>query len=244
MDHFLNGVGIVLLLIYLLRLQILKYVFWPISLSIIKCLNRKTVFYFNTNKFTNELPKKKPNTIRIASFSDPHNRHQYIHIPDSDILICSGDLTHKSSFYDPLEQLWQFNEFLGGLPHKHKLVIAGNHDKIVESLGIEQTKQLFTNATYLENEKVVVEGLKIFGTPISPKGTSNNSAFQFPKGSDEMKKMVEKIPSDIHILITHGNPEGLKKHKKGCNLLMERILQIKPKYHYFGHHHKGKYHIC
>lgn len=81
--------------------------------------------------------------------------------------------------------------FAGRLPHKHKIVIAGNHDltfddqmiaenpKEVEkfglnlervktyltSEGVSNTKDLLTNCVYLEDASIELCGIKIHGSP-------------------------------------------------------------------------------
>jgi len=61
----------------------------------------------------------------------------------------------------------EFNRWLGELPHKHKIVIAGNHEMSLDSLKRrpEEIKALFTNALYLQDEEVNIEGLRIYGSP-------------------------------------------------------------------------------
>ena len=68
--------------------------------------------------------------MKIALFSDTHSFHGQINIPDADILIFAGDMTHCKTARDVSE----FNSFLGGLPHKHKIVVGGNHDLTGEML--------------------------------------------------------------------------------------------------------------
>lgn len=70
---------------------------------------------------------KDPNKFaRIVVMSDTHalTRHLKFDIPDGDIFIHAGDFTACGSE----EEVKEFNEFLGQLPHEHKLVIAGNHE--------------------------------------------------------------------------------------------------------------------
>lgn len=86
------------------------------------------------------------------------------------------------------------NFIIGRLPHKHKIVIAGNHelsfdgaftkahgggespasriptlglprDAIAEAVRTPNTKQYLTNCTYIEDEAIVIYGIKIYGTP-------------------------------------------------------------------------------
>ncbi|CRL00077.1 CLUMA_CG013361, isoform A [Clunio marinus] len=67
-----------------------------------------------------------PTKIRIVAMSDTHalTRHLKFDVPDGDIFIHAGDFTACGS----LNEVKEFNQWLGDLPHKHKLVIAGNHE--------------------------------------------------------------------------------------------------------------------
>ena len=56
------------------------------------------------------------------------------------------------------------NEWVGTLPHKHKIIIAGNHDLAFEENPIA-ARSWITNAIYLQDESVTLEGLKFYGSP-------------------------------------------------------------------------------
>lgn len=46
-------------------------------------------------------------------------------VPDGDLVIHAGDFTlFNGSTFD----IWDFNAWLGWLPHKRKVLIPGNHD--------------------------------------------------------------------------------------------------------------------
>lgn len=72
------------------------------------------------------VPKIKPeNKVRFVIISDTHNVHRQIKdLPDGDVLLHCGDITKTGQ----IEQLSDFAAWLKELPHKHKVVIAGNHD--------------------------------------------------------------------------------------------------------------------
>ena len=68
---------------------------------------------------------QKVNNIRIVCISDTHSTvMDPLSIPDGDILIHAGDFTN----FGEVRYINLFNEFLGCLPHRNKIVIAGNHD--------------------------------------------------------------------------------------------------------------------
>jgi predicted phosphohydrolase len=56
--------------------------------------------------------------------SDIHNQYSRISVPDGNIFVFAGDF----SIYGNESEMPYFAAFLAGLPHKYKVVIAGNHD--------------------------------------------------------------------------------------------------------------------
>ena len=101
--------------------------------------------------------------MRIVMFSDTHG-HFDIEIPDGDVLIFAGDLGRTGTILE----LAEFNKKLGDLPHKHKIVIAGNHDFMFDEHK-DLSKNLLTNAVYLEHQSYQIDDIKIFASPYHPK---------------------------------------------------------------------------
>lgn len=59
--------------------------------------------------------------------------------------------------------------------------------------------------------------------------------------SNILKDGTSRIPEDTDVLITHGPPLGIMDNenlKYGCALLRDRVFQIEPKIHTFGHIHE------
>ncbi len=129
---------------------------------------------------------KPEDTVRFVCISDTHNQASRIlpNIPDGDVLIHAGDFTNIGS----LKEIKRFNDFLGKLPHRHKIVIAGNHEVTFDrqlmteqnshvfmsfATALEEVKQedwkhipsLLTNCTYLEDAEVNIMGFRIYGSP-------------------------------------------------------------------------------
>ena len=175
--------------------------------------------------------------MKIICISDTHNQHKNLTVPDGDLLIHAGDITSNGD----KEDLIKFNNWLGNLPHKHKMVIAGNHDFYAESHP-EETKQILSNAIYLNDSGVFIEGLNIWGSPISP--SFQHWAFMKNRGED-IRKHWEMIPKNTDILITHCPPFGIldktdSGKNGGCEDLLEIIqTKIKPRLHVFGHTHEA-----
>ncbi|VDL87239.1 unnamed protein product [Nippostrongylus brasiliensis] len=146
-------------------------------------------------------------------------------IPDGDVLIHAGDFTN----YGDLGEVIKFNAEIGKLPHKYKLVIAGNHELGFEDgeqmndkqlaglnmLGINKAYELLSNCTYLCDRSIEVYGIKIYGTPWH---SMPGYSFYRPRGQKILHKW-NQIPAKTDLL----------------NTVEQRVL---PKYHVFGHVHQ------
>jgi len=172
-----------------------------------------------------------------------HERHEDIDVPDGDLLLITGDLLlmDKGIIENKgIEAMKKVNNWLGKLPHKYKVLIAGNHDITMKQLGPDGVRKLISNGIYLENSATQVFDKTIYGCPCSIKGISPNRAWQFKRTDSELQDMINQIPENTDILLTHGMPRGFGDKKNiGCDYLLKRVQQIKPKYHVFGHLHSS-----
>ena len=75
-------------------------------------------------------------------------------MPDDDVLIHAGD------FLGLRRNLSDFNDWLGELPHRHKIVIAGNHDSLLQETP-ELALPALSDAIYLQDSGVEIEGIDI-----------------------------------------------------------------------------------
>jgi Icc-related predicted phosphoesterase len=180
--------------------------------------------------------------MKIVCIADPHGMHRQIEIPDGDVFICAGDITG----WGRLDEIHDFNNWLYDLPHKHKIVIAGNHDGQLEKAGCELSSIYLSDAIYLENNFCFIEhkdkAYKVWGSPITPRFMDWH--FMKDRG-EEINRVWNQIHEDTDILITHGPAWGIldevrpawKKGHLGCEGLAKRIKEIKPKLHIPGHIH-------
>jgi len=154
--------------------------------------------------------------------------------------------------------------WIDGLPHKHKLVIAGNHDfffderyhdgfyfrnwRIKRPITVAEVLAEAPAVTYLQDSSATIDGVKFYGSPWQP--NYYDWAFQFPAndGGVAAKQHWEKIPTDTNILITHGPPRGILDAERthGRNVgdpqlraAVEELMVFNLRAHIFGHIHES-----
>jgi Icc-related predicted phosphoesterase len=172
--------------------------------------------------------------LRLVLISDTHEFHREIDVPDGDIFIHAGDFT---MFSKSVEAVADFNDWLGELPHRHKIVVPGNHEFFLEADPSERF--MLDNAVVLINEGTEIEGLRLWGSPVTP---MYGGAFGLSSAKDR-KRLYARIPQDIDVLITHGPPFGILDTApisglhEGCRELLDAVMLVRPKLHVFGHIH-------
>jgi Icc-related predicted phosphoesterase len=175
---------------------------------------------------------------KVVCISDTHSLHDQVIIPESDLLIHAGDVTGNGS----ISQFIKFVAWFSEQPCKYKIFIGGNHDAILERLPIKEIRAyLPKNVYYLENDGIELEGLKIWGSPVTP--TFLDWYFMANRGSN-ISKYWERIPNKLDFLITHGPLYGVldktpDDKNVGCEELLKSVFLKEPRYHVFGHIHQG-----
>jgi len=193
--------------------------------------------------------------LRIVAISDTHNRHNDITIPKCDILISAGDYSLKG--YDG--EIKRFYKWLSEQPARYVVSIDGNHEvgaELSPKNAIEIAKNECPNVILLNNKKITIEGVNLYGMPDTPyffnwaynraRNISEQAMYNIPL----MKDYTDKLPENTNILITHGPAYGIldellyangdpKGQFVGCKDLLDRINIIKPDIHISGHIHCG-----
>lgn len=166
---------------------------------------------------------------RFVCISDTHSRH--FAVPDGDVLLHSGDLTNLGTCDDFRTTV----QWLSGLPHPQKLIIAGNHDlpldenddwygknwarwhrtarqdrdAIMELLCGDMASDAgihyIEDQTYEFCTKEHGRKWSVYGSPWSP--WFHNWAFNYERG-EHAERLVASFPK-ADILLTHGPPYGI-----------------------------------
>ena len=107
--------------------------------------------------------------MKIWHISDTHTFHGLLDIPENiDIVIHSGDATNPKDPYLSEDEMQSFISWYSTLPIKHKVFVAGNHDVCIERNFIKKDDFERAGIIYLENDWIEIEGIKIWGSPITP----------------------------------------------------------------------------
>lgn len=198
--------------------------------------------------------------MKIACVSDIHGKfgRQW---PKADVLVIAGDIFGNYSGNqerDAFIQLQNFYEdfcpLLSSLKkqlYKDIVVVAGNHDRIFayhQKACEDQLRRI--GAHYLQDASAEIQGLKFYGSPWTPWFFGAHWVFNLSdkRSEEHAQETWNKIPDDTDVLITHGPPYGildecpdfyLNNRSVGCSTLLDKVLEVKPRLHVFGHIHEG-----
>lgn len=156
--------------------------------------------------------------MTILQISDTHNRHQQLtNLPVADVIVHCGDFTDMGTEGEVLDFLNWFIE----LPYSHKVFVTGNHDLCLwDADGIEE---LPDNIHFLQDRGCEIDGIKFFGLAYN-----HSEAL---------------IPGDVDVLITHEPPVMILDESNNTHWgnapLLNKVLEVKPQFHLFGHAHGG-----
>lgn len=199
--------------------------------------------------------------VRIVCISDTHNKRPKV--PIADILIHAGDLTETGSFDEVQAEL----AWLASLPHKHKILIAGNHDVLLDDAFLNKYPERrygqsktrhdldWGDVMYLQDSSITLDigtppdgaasgltsrKITIFGSPWTPQYGA--SAFQYrPSDYNHWEDIFSSIKTAPDIIVTHGPPrlhlDQRDFHRAGCPYLAQEIRRLRPLLHVFGHIH-------
>ena len=147
--------------------------------------------------------------MKILHISDTHGFHNTF--PETtwegiDVVVHSGDCSNYYDVFRNEQEVWNFIDWYKGVPVKYKIYVAGNHDTSIERKRITKEDFEANGIIYLENSFVNIDGVKFYGSPITP--TFNDWAFM--KARDKTHQVWEAIPEDTGVLIVHGPPKGIR----------------------------------
>lgn len=181
---------------------------------------------------------KPANSITVVCISDTHNR--FPKVPNGDLLIHAGDLSQGGTQQEVQRTL----DWLKDEPHQFKVVIAGNHELLLDDQkgfsNAERRSLNWYDLVYLQDSTKSLRfkngrTLNIYGSPWTRK--HGNWAFEYSRDID---KWTKTVPESTDVLITHMPPFGhLDLDGLGDEQLLREVRRVQPKLHVFGHIHAG-----
>lgn len=173
--------------------------------------------------------------MRVVAVADTHTFQADLEVPAGDVFVHAGDMLRGGR----LEELEAVAAWIVGLPHRHKVIVAGNHDWCFDRAR-DQALAMLPGVHYLCDSGLEIDGLRIWGSPWQP--AYNDWAFNLPRG-EALAERWSLIPSGLDLLITHGPPRGYGDRgpvagRQGCADLRARVDEVKPRVHVFGHIHQ------
>jgi Icc-related predicted phosphoesterase len=175
--------------------------------------------------------------MKIAIISDLHGFLPKL--PEVvDLALIVGDVCPVVDHTLERQSLWlarEFRDWLTELPAHRKVGVAGNHDFALEKFRFDLPW------TYLDNSSTDVEGLKVWGTPLSGKF----GKWAFMRQEDELQRAYVEIPNDTDIVISHGPPKWYgdqcrNGYYAGSPSLRDRITELRPLFTAVGHIHEAR----
>lgn len=186
--------------------------------------------------------------MKILHISDTHGMHN--NFPKEtfdgiDMVIHSGDCSNSGYLQQSILEITNFLNWYEMIPVQHKIFVAGNHDTAIARRAIQHLDIRERGIIYLENDSVEIEGVKIWGSPITP----TFGDWSFMKARDKTHEVWKEIPDDTDVVVVHGPPKGVRdlSYDRQNNLefcgdlaLAKRMAIVHPKLMLFGHIHNCK----
>jgi predicted phosphodiesterase len=176
--------------------------------------------------------------LKFVAIADTHGMHAELTLPPGDVLVHAGDVSMKGHY----AEIINFLDWFAKQDFEYKIFIAGNHDFYFEKEADAQIEKIIPEGVvYLKDSGTKVNDIKIWGSPVTP--WFFDWAFNRHRG-EPIRRHWDLIPPGIDILITHGPMFGTLDSNKsgqlvGCKDLFNRINEIDPKVHVFGHIHEA-----
>jgi calcineurin-like phosphoesterase family protein len=199
--------------------------------------------------------------VRIVCISDTHNDDCTASLPDGDILIHAGDMTDDGT----IEELTAAYKWISALPHKTKIIVAGNHDLGLDpkhAAYLPEAVELFTSDAakaagihYIDRQVRSVQvshddgkattPIQVYGNPVQPDFLNSSYAFTYlPHPSEQAAAAWAGAPSSpsAPIWVTHGGPHNRLDWipippLRGCEVQANAIAKARPVLTVFGHFH-------
>ena len=174
--------------------------------------------------------------MRIVAVADTHTFTEKFEVPDGDVFIHAGDICRGGD----LDELRDAADWMAGLPHRHKIVVAGNHDwAFVHEPAA--ARGLLGDMHYLQDREVLIEWHTVLRQPVAAR--VQRVGVQPPARTRARQGLVEDPGGPRradHARPTRGHRRSLGPYggRTGCADLLRRVGEVAPRLHMYGHIHQ------
>jgi hypothetical protein len=128
--------------------------------------------------------------MRIVLVSSTHELCREPALPPGGLLVHAGGFALLS------KRPWMCRP-----PRRRKTIVPGNHEHLLED---GRERRAITNGILLVGSGVEIEGLKVWGSPVTP---LYGGAFGLSRAAGRMRRMA-RVPAGPPVLATHGPPQS------------------------------------
>lgn len=179
--------------------------------------------------------------MKICCLSDTHNHHNKIIMPESDMIIHSGDFTSRG-YSGEVESFLKWYEKQKA---PHKILVMGNHEVELSKKPFQEIQQMVEDKgiILLHNSHITIAGLKIYGSPFS---NEFGRGWAYNANEKLLAQMYNHIDPDVDIIVTHGPAKGKLDLCPGGNVGSQSLkfwidsVPWKLKLHVTGHIHESR----
>lgn len=179
--------------------------------------------------------------MRVVAISDTHMQHERVQLPYGDILIHAGDFSNRGT----LSEFFTFIRWMEKQPHRHKILVPGNHDKFCElDFNMCLAECEMCGILYETYGFIQCENLTVFCSSWTPKIWDGDPlAFVKDRGDRKFSQFDDRDRCDI--LVSHGPPRGCMDTLDdgvthvGEDHLRAYIERTSPKLSIHGHIHEA-----
>ena len=170
--------------------------------------------------------------MTLVGISDTHGIRP--ELPRADVVIHAGDACNVGTE----DEFRSFLKWFSRLQPLHKIFVPGNHDRYPYSFQ-EAAKRKCEDLGihFLVDRELSINGVHFYGYPWTPVFGKTRG---FAHARDYDPFQLRSISQNLDVLITHGPPAGILDRcplPVGCSYLAEKVAELQPKYHLFGHIH-------
>jgi len=178
-------------------------------------------------------------------------------------LVHAGDMTDHST----VEEFQTVLDWIGSLPHKVKVMVAGNRDGTLDRYGgrfsqaaldvltsrhvidkgIHYLDREVRTVAYYKDDNGEQQPLKVYGNPVQPEFYGNTYPFTYhpyphPQATTNWETAPEFL-ANVQIWVMHSPPRhrldltGTPLGLTGCEIEAQKIAGARPQLAVFGHFH-------